>query len=154
MKTLAMYRPVSIQSALNDFENYFVSFFKDSQNPLGFALSPAAGIFNHSPAVDIKETENSYLLEMELPGCDEKNLDVHVDGLKLTIASKQEKDSGEKQENYLLNERRSSSFSRSFRLPENADPETVSAAFKNGVLSLNIMKRAEAQKKVIRINAA
>ena len=147
MKTVTLYTPTSIQSALNGFDRYFESFFGDNSNPLGF-------VFNHAPAADIRETENSYLLEMELPGCDEKNIDIHVDGSNLTIASKQETKSDEKRENFLLRERKLSAFSRSFKLPENADPEVVSAALKNGVLSLNIMKRAEAQKKTIQINAA
>jgi HSP20 family protein len=52
----------------------------------------------------------------------------------------------------MIRERRSSSFSRSFRLPENADPENIAASFKNGILSLEISKRAESQKRVIQIN--
>ena len=154
MKTMTMYRPATVQNVLNDFDRYFESFFGDASNPLGLALAPAARLFSQSPAVDIKEVENSYLMEMELPGFDEKTIDVHVDGSNLTISSKQEKTSEEKQENYLLRERKSSSFNRSFKLPENADPEAVSASFKNGVLSLKVMKRAEAQKKTIQINAA
>jgi len=152
MKTLAMYNPNTIQSALSDFDRYFESFFGDS------ILSPAARILNHMPAMDIQETENSYVLEMDLPGYDEKNIEVHVDGSSLTIASKQEekkeKKNDENQGTYILRERRLNSFSRSFKLPENADPETVNAAFKNGILTLQIKKRAEAQKRTIQINVA
>ena len=154
MKTMTLYRPSSIQSALSGFDRYLESFFGDSSYSLGNVLAPAARLLSCSPAVDIKETENSYLLEMELPGYEEKNIEVHVDGSNLTIASKQEQNSDEKQEEFILRERRTSSFSRSFKLPENADPEIVSAAIKNGVLSLHIMKRAEAQKRTIQINAA
>jgi HSP20 family protein len=148
MKTLTMYRPNTIQSALSGFDRYFESFFGDS------ILIPAVRLFNHIPAADIKDTENAYLLEMELPGYDEKNIEVRLDGANLTIASKQEKNSEENQDEYILRERRTSSFSRSFKLPENADPEAVNAVFKNGVLSLKIAKRAEALKKTIQINAA
>jgi HSP20 family protein len=148
MKTLAMYCPNTIQNALSDFDRYLESFFGDS------ILAPASRIFNHMPAMDIQETENAYVLEMELPGYDEKTIEVHVDGSSLTIASKQEEKSGESQETYLLRERRLNSFSRSFKLPENADPEAVNAAFKNGILTLQIKKRAEAQKRTIQINAA
>jgi HSP20 family protein len=143
-----MYRPNTIQSALSGFDRYFESFFGDS------ILTPAVRLFNHIPAADIKDTENAYLLEMELPGYDEKNIEVRLDGANLTIASKQEKNSEENQDEYILRERRTSSFSRSFKLPENADPEAVNAVFKNGVLSLKIAKRAEALKKTIQINAA
>jgi len=150
MKTLTMYRPNTIQNALSDFDRYFESFFGDS------ILAPAARILNQTPAVDIQDNDNAYILNMELPGYDEKNIEIHVDGTNLTIASKQEEEakSEANQGTYLLRERRSNSFSRSFKLPENADPEAVNAAFKNGILSLQIKKRAEAQKRTIQINAA
>jgi len=153
MKTLAMYRPNTIQNALSDFDRYFESFFGDS------LLSPAARMFNHIPAVDIQETENNYVLDMELPGYDEKNIEVHVDGSSLTISSKEEDTREEKKNNdnagtYILRERKINSFTRSFKLPENADSTAVNASFKNGILSLQIKKRAETQKRAIQINAA
>ena len=153
MKTLTMYHPNSIQNALSDFDRYFESFFGDS------VLAPATQLFGYAPAMDIRETEDAYILDMDLPGFDEKSIDVHVDGSNLTITSKQE-DTGEEKSNagnhgtYILKERRISSFSRSFKLPENADPQAVSAAFKNGILNMQIKKRAEAQKRTIQINAA
>jgi len=152
MKTLSIYSPNSIQNALCDlnrldfnryldFDRYFESFFGDSSS-------------NQMPAMDIQETENAYVLEMDLPGYDEKNIDVHVDGSSLTIASKQEEKKSEEKNTYVLRERKTSSFTRSFKLPENADAEAVNASFKNGVLNLEIKKRAEAQKRMIQINAA
>jgi len=148
MKTLNVYRP--IQNALSDFDRYFESFFPDS------LLAPAARIFDQLPAVDILETESAYNLEMDLPGFDENSIDVHVDGSSLTIGSKQteEKKSECNQGTYMLRERKMSAFTRSFKLPENADPQAVNASFKNGVLSLGIKKRAEAQKRMIQINTA
>jgi HSP20 family protein len=166
MKTLTLYRPNAIQHALSDFERYYETFFGDS------SLAPATRIFNRVPAVDIRETEKTYMVEMELPGYDEKNIDIHVDGATLFIASKQEtvppvdsvpfigpKEEKAKQEtppaesaSWLLKERRVSSFSRSFKLPENANPEEIGAEFKNGILTLEIQKRAEAQKRTIQIN--
>jgi HSP20 family protein len=148
MKAVTMYRP-TIQNALSDFDRYFESFFGDSP------LAPAAKIFNHLPAVDVRETEKAYILDMDLPGCDEKNIEVHIDGGNLSIESKTEESHEEKKDEgtFILRERRLSSFSRSFKLPENADPESVSASFKNGILNLEIQKRAEARKKTIQINA-
>jgi HSP20 family protein len=147
MKTIATYRPNTIQTALNDFDRYFESFFGDS------FLSPAARVFNHLPGVDIRETESSYVLDMDLPGYDEKDLDIHIDGSSLSISSKQEeaRDAHKDEGTYILRERRLSAFSRSFKLPENANPEEVSASFNNGVLNLEIKKRAEAQKRTIHI---
>lgn len=148
MKTMTLYRPNTIQNALSDFDRYLESFFGDS------ILSPAAKIFNHLPAVDVRETENAYIVDMELPGYNEKDIEVHLDGTSLSVASRQETNQEEKkvEGTYILRERRVNSFSRSFKLPENADPEAVTAAYKNGVLNLEIKKRAEAQKRAIQIN--
>jgi HSP20 family protein len=146
MKAMTMYRPTVIQNALSDFDRYFESFFGDS------VLAPAARIFNRLPAVDIRETGAAYILDMELPGFDEKEIEVHVDGSNISIASNEKAE--DENSGYLLHERHFGSFSRSFKLPENADPEQVSAVFRNGVLSMEIKKRAEAQKRNIQINAA
>jgi len=155
MNTLSLYHPNTIQTVLNDFDRYFESFFGDAP-----VLAYKTRMSHQLPAVDIQENENGYVLDMELPGFDEKNIDVHVDGANLTIASRQEQETQEEKKsdetarNYLVKERQISAFSRSFKLPENADPTAVNAAFKNGVLSLEIKKRTEAQKRVIQINAA
>ena len=145
MKTLTLYRPSVFENALSGFDRYMDSLFKDS------ILNPSERIFNRPPAVDIRETEKSYMLEADLPGFDEKNIEIHLDNNTLTIQSKMEETKEEKN-GYMIRERRSSSFSRSFTLPENADRESVSASFKNGVLSVEIGKLAEAQKRIIEIS--
>jgi HSP20 family molecular chaperone IbpA len=153
MKAVTLYRPVAIDNTLNDFDRYMESFFGES--PLG----PTGYV--REPAVDIRETEDAYLLEAELPGYDEKNINVHVDHGVLSIESKKE-DAAErnvspskedKKERYVMRERRAISFSRSFRLPENADMDAISAHFSNGLLILEIKKLAEAKRRVIQIKA-
>jgi HSP20 family protein len=132
------------------------SFFGESP------LAPALGRTSGLPAVDIRETDEAYHLDAELPGFEEKNIQVHVNGRVLTIESKNEskkeeeprKDRKEKEESansFLLRERRFFSFSRSFTLPEDADTNTISAAFKNGLLSMEIKKQRETQKRFIEI---
>jgi HSP20 family molecular chaperone IbpA len=153
MKAVTMYRPLSIENALTDFGRYLESVFGDSA-----AAAPADRTLSRLPAVDVQEKEDAYLLEAELPGYDEKHIRVHVDGGNLTIESRQEEESDRKEKEskegaFLIRERRSRSFTRSFRLPENADPSQVSASFKNGILSLEIKKRSEAQKRVIEIKS-
>ncbi|MDR2072073.1 MAG: Hsp20/alpha crystallin family protein [Spirochaetaceae bacterium] len=143
MKAVSLYRPASIVDEL--LESFFDS-----------PLAPFAGnrILNKLPLVDVQETGNAYLVEAELPGLDEKQIKVHMDGGKLTIESEQNEQADEQKDgSYLIRERRKASFSRSFTLPENADPESVSAVFKNGVLSLEIKKRTESAKRLIEINA-
>ncbi|GHU28158.1 molecular chaperone Hsp20 [Spirochaetia bacterium] len=145
MARVTLYRPATLESALNDFNHYMESFFDDS------GLSPDNRVLNHLPAVDVRETGAAYTLEAELPGFDEKNVEVQVNGGALTIESKKESREEKREGTYLLQERRKLAFSRSFALPENADPEHISAVFKNGILSLEIKKRAETQKRVIQI---
>ncbi|MDR3122766.1 MAG: Hsp20/alpha crystallin family protein [Treponema sp.] len=155
MKTLTMYRPLSIGDALSDFDRYMESFFGDS------VMSPVDRILNRLPAVDVREKQDAYILEAELPGYEEKDIQVHMDGGNLTIESRQEEEKEKKERDkdaknngsYLIRERRTSSFSRSFKLPENADSEQVNATFKNGILTMEIKKRNESQKRLIRINA-
>jgi len=152
MKTITLHQPRAVRSALSDLDRYFDSFFGDSV----FAPASRGLSLSHVPAVDVRETEKSYVLDMELPGYDEKDINIHVDGNSLSIASRNgdaKKDDGEDQGAWLIRERRISTFSRSFKLPENADPEGISAEFRNGVLSLEIGKRPEAQKRSIQINA-
>jgi HSP20 family protein len=154
MKTLALYRPSVLENALSGFDRYMESFFGDN------FLTPSERIFNRLPSVDVRETEKAYVLEAELPGFDEKDIEVRLDGSNLTIESKKLEEKNEdnsaqqerEQANYLIRERRFSSFSRSFKLPENADSEGIGASFKNGVLSLEISKKAEAQAKLIQIS--
>ncbi|GHV81616.1 molecular chaperone Hsp20 [Spirochaetia bacterium] len=168
MKTVTLYRPFTIEKALEDFDHYMGSFFGESP------LTPARNQ-RYLPAVDIRETEGAYEVEAELPGYDEKNIQVHVDGSVLTIESRKEepseavkdvsatsekaaarKEVAEKgvtdnEPRFIVRERRSASFHREFRLPENADTNAISAVFKNGLLNLEIKKRPEAQKRVIEI---
>ena len=139
-----------LENALSDFDRYLGSFFGDD------VLSPTDRIFNRLPSVDVRETEKAYVLEAELPGFDEKDIEIRLDGNKLSIESKkteEKKDEPTAQADgsYLRRERRVSSFSRSFVLPENADGESISASFKKGILNLEIGKKAEAQARVIQI---
>ena len=148
MKSLTLYRPRVLENALSDFDRCMESFFGDN------FLSPSERIFNRLPSVDVRETEKAYVLEAELPGYDEKDIAIRLDGNNLTIESKKEEETKEESRengNYLIRERRFSSFSRSFKLPENANSEGITASFKNGILYMEIGKRPEAQTKVIQI---
>jgi HSP20 family molecular chaperone IbpA len=152
MKTVALYRPLTLEHALDGFDRYVGSFFGDSP------LAPAFTRAGHVPAVDIREIDGAYLVEAELPGYDENNIRVQVDGNTLTIESGKEEgttpDTSPKngEDRFLIRERRGASFSRSFTLPEDADTESVSAVFKNGLLTLEIKKRAGSQKRLIHID--
>jgi HSP20 family protein len=126
------------------------SFFGESP------LTPSDRLCTYSPAVDVREVDGAYILEAELPGYEEKDLEIHLDNRTLIIKSKKEEKSEKKEERendgrYYIRERRKTSFSRSFKLPEDADQDNITANFKNGLLCLEIKKRAEAQKRLITI---
>ncbi|MDR2194342.1 MAG: Hsp20/alpha crystallin family protein [Treponema sp.] len=153
MKTITLYP--SIENVMDDFNQYVDSFFNDFRSS---HAAPASRLFGRNvefPAVDLQSTENAYIMEIDLPGHDEKSVQVHVDNNRLTIESvQQEEKTAHKDEgSYLIKERRNHSFTRVFQLPENADPSAITAVFKNGVLNLEIKKRAEAQKRLIQINS-
>lgn len=109
------------------------------------------------PAVDVRETESEYLMEVDLPGQSEKDIEVKLDNSLLTISSKKEEKKEEKQEEkkngYLMRERRAQSFCRSFVLPEAVDKEKIGAEFKNGVLQLRFPKVPAAKPKTIEVRA-
>jgi HSP20 family protein len=103
------------------------------------------------PAVDVAETANGYEITAELPGIDEKNVEVKYADGTLTIKGEKKDEKEEKRGNYYLSERSYGSFQRSFRVPEGIDPDKVEASFKNGVLTVTLPKTPEARKKEKRI---
>jgi HSP20 family protein len=102
-----------------------------------------------TPAVDVKEEEKSYLMEVELPGLTDKDIELKVEDNILTLSSKKEESKEEKKNGYLLRERRSAEFCRTFVLPQDADRAEVKAEFKNGLLVVDIPKKPEAQPRKI-----
>ena len=105
------------------------------------------------PAVDVRESDEHYDLEMDLPGRSEKDFEVNVKDNVLSISSRKDEKKEEKRNGYLLRERRSSSFCRSFQLPADVDREKIHAEFSNGVLHLRIPKTAEAKARKIEVKA-
>ncbi len=105
------------------------------------------------PAVDLRESDAQYLMEVELPGLAEKDIEVKLDNNLLTVSSRKEEKKEEKKDGYLLRERRSAHFSRSFVLPEDVERDKIAAEFKNGVLTLTFPKVPAAQPKTIEVKA-
>ncbi len=104
------------------------------------------------PAVDVAETNRGYEITAELPGMDEKNIEVKfADGI-LTIKGEKKDEKEEKKKDYYLSERSYGSFQRSFRVPEGVDTDKIEATFKKGVLTLALPKSAEAQKAAKKID--
>jgi HSP20 family protein len=104
------------------------------------------------PAVDIYEDSKKVVLKLEVPGIEEKDLDVRVENNTLTVKGERKFDKEEKEENFHRIERRYGSFYRAFTLPPTVDTEHVGATYQNGVLKLELSKKPEAQPKQIKVN--
>jgi len=109
-----------------------------------------------TPAVDIVEKDNAYEVTAELPGMDEKNIEVKLDKGGLTIKGEKQEEKEEKRQGYHLQERRFGSFERYFAVPEGVDTDKIEASFKKGLLTVTLPKKPEAQKpaKTIDVKAA
>ncbi len=105
------------------------------------------------PEFEIKETKDGYLFKADVPGVTQADLDVSLSGNRLTVSGMRESEKEEKGETYYACERSYGSFSRSFTMPEGADPNAVSADLKDGVLTISIHKKAEIQPKKIDIKS-
>jgi HSP20 family protein len=106
------------------------------------------------PAVDIYEDEKKVVLKLEVPGIEEKDLDVRVENHTLTVKGERKFEAEEKEQNFHRIERRYGSFFRAFTLPSTVDTENVSAGYHAGVLKLELSKKAEAQPKQIKVKVA
>ncbi|HTS13685.1 MAG TPA: Hsp20/alpha crystallin family protein [Candidatus Limnocylindrales bacterium] len=107
-----------------------------------------------APAVDIYETENELVIKADLPDVAEKDIDVRVENNMLTVRGERKFEESVKEDNYLRVERAYGSFSRSFSLPTTVDTEAIKASYKNGVLSVELPKRAESKPKQVKINVS
>ena len=105
-----------------------------------------------APAIDFVERDNGFEVTADMPGLDEKNLEVNVANGVLTIKGERKEDKEEKKEDFYLRERSLRSFHRSLRVPDTVDTDKIEATFKNGVLKLFLPKTAEAQKSVKKID--
>lgn len=108
------------------------------------------------PAFDLVEKDKHYEISAELPGIDEKNVEVKLSNHLLTIKGEKSESKEEEEKDYYLSERRYGSFQRSFQVPEGVDVDKIDAAFAKGVLTVRLPKTAEARKaeKKISVKAA
>jgi len=132
--------------ALQNRFNTIFRDFKESESPLTTA--------NFVPPVDIYEDEKKVVLKLEVPGIEEKDLDVRVENNTLTVRGERKFESEEKEENFHRIERSYGSFYRAFTLPTTVDTEHVEAKYTAGVLKLELKKKVEAQPKQIKVNVA
>jgi len=128
-------------------QNRMNSLFRD-MNEGDSPLSTASFV----PAVDIYEDDRKVMLKLEVPGLEQKDLDVSVENNTLTVKGERKFEKEEKEENFHRIERRYGSFFRAFTLPTTVNTEDIHASYTAGVLKLELSKKPEAQPKQIKIN--
>lgn len=128
----------------SEFDRVLDNFLGRGFGRMPSSFGQASGF--HVPTIDIKETDAEMVVEAELPGIAEKDVDVTLADGVLTIKGEKKSDREEKKQDYHLTERSYGKFERSFRLPGSVDADKISAAFDNGVLKVTLPKRPDAAK--------
>jgi HSP20 family protein len=123
---------------------YMPSFFDDDLFPV---LTSGT---SSMPAVNVKEDDKTYTLDLAVPGIDKKDLKIDINEDFLTISSEINNESEESKDGYKRKEFSYSSFCRSFQIPENVSKEKIEANYKDGVLSVTLPKMEEEKNKVSR----
>jgi HSP20 family protein len=116
-------------------------------------MTPFAGEAAFAPAFDVKETKDAFVFKADLPGIQEKDLEVKLNQNRLSISGKREQEKTEKSDTFYTYERSYGSFARAFTLPEGVDGDNIKAELKEGVLTLTLPKRPELQPKKIAVKA-
>jgi HSP20 family protein len=105
------------------------------------------------PTFEVKESKDGFVFKADLPGVDEKDIDVSVSGDRITVGGKRESEQHEESDRFYAYERSYGTFNRSFTLPEDVNADAVQASLKDGVLTLMLPKKPEAKSRKIPIGA-
>lgn len=125
-----------------NFRPFFPSLFDDD------FFTVSSNRPNSMPAVNIREDEKNYFLELAVPGMDKKDLKIDINEDVLTISSETKNESEDKQEGYTRKEFSYSSFVRSFYIPENVNKDSIQANYKEGILTVSFPKMQEEKNKI------
>ncbi len=150
MTLLTRWEPFRELSTMQDRINRMNRLFRESYSAEG--PEEALTTTSFAPAVDIYEDEHNITLKLEVPGIDEKDIDVRIESNTLTVHGERKIEKEEKEENFRRVERQYGSFTRSFTLPSSVDAGQVSANYDKGVLKISLAKKAEAKPKQIKVS--
>jgi HSP20 family protein len=150
MTLLTRWEPFREFSITQDRMNRMNRLFRESYSPE--SPDEALTTTSFAPPVDIYEDEHNITLKLEVPGIDEKDIDVRIENTTLTVHGERKIEKEEKEENFRRVERQYGSFTRSFTLPSSVDAGQVSAHYDKGVLKIKLAKKAEAKPKQIKVN--
>lgn len=135
---------------LSSLQNRVNTLFQDFNRGQGQEALLTTG--NFVPPVDVYEDEHKITLKLEIPGIDQKDVDIRYENNTLTVRGERKFEKEEKEENFHRIERSYGSFARSFSLPNTVDQDNIHAEYANGVLKIDLAKRAEAKPKQIKVN--
>lgn len=121
----------------------------DPFDQLGRAFGGGLATLGFNPAFELKETKRAFVLKADLPGVNEEDVDVSITGNRLTISGKREQERREEGDHEFVFERSFGTFSRSFAVPAECDADQISAELKNGVLTVELPKKADSQSRKI-----
>jgi HSP20 family protein len=147
MTVITRWDPFREFSTLQDRMNRL---FRESHGPEGREEALATTSF--APPVDVYEDEHNVTLKIEVPGIDEKDIDVRIENNVLTVHGERKFEKEEKEENFRRVERQYGSFTRTFSLPTTVDAEKVSANYDKGILKVALPKKTEAKPKQIKVS--
>lgn len=130
-----------------DMTRFFEDFFNDFPHVAHWQTRE-----NWIPAVDILEKDGNLILRAELPGINEKEIELKLEGNVLTLKGERKLDKGEDNGSYHRIESYHGSFSRSFTLPDTVDPEKIKAEYKDGVLTVTLPQKPEVRPRQIPVS--
>jgi HSP20 family protein len=149
-----MTRFVPFRSPLEGVEvlqNRLNSIFNDFANSTGQLQNESLSAGNFIPPVDIYEDANRLVLELEVPGIQQEELQINLENQTLTVQGERKFVNDEKEENFHRIERRYGSFVRSFTLPATIETDSAQANYENGVVSITLPKKEAAKPKQVKI---
>lgn len=127
------------------FRPFWPNLFDDD-----FFSSMPSRTTNSMPAVNIREDDKNYFLELAVPGIEKKDIKIDINEDVLTISSEKKNEMEESKEGYTRKEFSYSSFVRSFYIPENVNPDSIQANYNEGILTISLPKHEEDKKKLSR----
>ena len=138
-------RPLPATAWPDDFQRIVTQFFADADAPL-------QGSF--APALDVEETEDNFTLHVEVPGVSPEDVDVSIEESVLTVAGSRNFYENKSADGFRRVERSFGTFRRSVRLPDRVDPDGVTAAYKDGLLTVTVPKAESAKPRRIAVATA
>lgn len=148
--SLGRFYPREVASLQDEFERMFRGFLGGGMGGSESAPSTAGA---WSPALDVEETQDAFVLHVELPGCRPEDVEVNLEENVLTVTGERRFYDEREAEGFRRVERRFGRFHRAVRLPDRVDPDRVEASFENGLLTVSVPKAEEAKPRRIQVRS-